>query len=260
MTEDPSTTLLSSDELPVAEIANPDGTAPVCLVCEHASAAIPKALGDMGLADGDRLSHAVWDIGAAALARSLSRSLDAPLVLARVSRLVYDCNRPPEAPDAIPAKSEVHEIPGNRDLTEADRAARVELVYRPFVAAVDAAIARARPKALVTIHSFTPVYFGKPRRVEIGILHDSDSRLAEALLAQDWGGFDVRGNDPYGPEDGVTHSLKLHGLSRGLPNAMIEVRNDLLADPESFDAVFRLLSNNLAHALDGLGITLEGAA
>ena len=128
------------------------------------------------------------------------------------------------------------------------------------MAGVDAAIARATPQAIVTIHSFTPVYFGKHRSVEIGILYDRDTQLADALLSQDWGPFKVRGNDPYGPEDGVTHSLKLHGLSRGLPNVMIEVRNDLLADATGREAVFQLLSRNLAHALDQFGIVLEGAA
>jgi predicted N-formylglutamate amidohydrolase len=194
------------------------------------------------------------------VALGISQRLDAALVASQVSRLVYDCNRPPEAADAIPSKSEVHEIPGNRDLSAADRADRVETVYRPFVAAVDAAIARAAPAAIVTIHSFTPVYFGTPRAVEIGILYDRDTRLADALLALDWGGHDVRGNDPYGPEDGVTHSLRLHAISRGLVNVMVEVRNDLLADPARREAVVRLLSKNLVRALAAVGISLEEAA
>jgi len=237
----------------------PDGPAPVLLLCEHASNAFPDAFGTLGLDAATRTSHAAWDPGALALAARLSSALSVPLVHGTVSRLVYDCNRPPDAPDAIPARSELHEIPGNRDLTEAARAARVAAVYTPFVAAVDAAVARAAPQAIVTIHSFTPVYFGKPRSVEIGILYDRDTQLADALLSEDWGGRKVRGNEPYGPQDGVTHSLKLHGVARGLPNAMIEVRNDLLDDPVSREAVFRLISRNLAHALDRFGIGLEGA-
>ena len=113
--------ILSVDDGPAAEVVNPNGRAPVCLVCEHASAAIPSSLGALGLADADRYSHAVWDIGAEELARTLSRRLDAPLVLARVSRLVYDCNRPPEREDAMPARTETIDIPGNRDLTPAER-------------------------------------------------------------------------------------------------------------------------------------------
>ena len=38
--------------------------------------------------------------------------------------------------------------------------------------------------AVVTVHSFTPVHFGEPRAVELGILHDEDSRLADGMLAR----------------------------------------------------------------------------
>lgn len=237
----------------------PDGPAPVLLLCEHASNVFPDAFGTLGLDEETRRSHVAWDPGALDLSRRLSEDWGLPLVYGAVSRLVYDCNRPPEAPDAIPARSEVHEIPGNRDLSPQARDARVAAVYEPFVAAVDAAIERADPQAIVTIHSFTPVYFGKQRPVHIGILYDEDTQLADALLSLDWGRFTVRGNEPYGPEDGVTHSLKRHAVSRGLPNAMIEVRNDLLTDPVGRESVFRLISRNLAHALDRFGIVLEGA-
>ncbi len=244
----------------VVRTLGPVGPAPVLLLCEHAANAFPEPFGTLGLDEVVRQSHAAWDPGALALSERLSAACGLPLVHSTVSRLIYDCNRPPDAADAIPARSEVHEIPGNRNLPQPERLRRVDLVYRPFVAAVEAAIERARPEAIVTIHSFTPVYFGKPRAVEIGILYDRDTQLADALLSQDWGGFEVRGNDPYGPDDGVTHSLKLHAIPRGLPNAMIEVRNDLLADPDRREAVFRLLSRNLARSLDRFGITLEGAA
>lgn len=249
----------SGAPIEAARTLGPEGPAPVLLLCEHASNRFPDDFGTLGLDEEVRKSHVAWDPGALDLALRLSADWRLPVVHGTVSRLVYDCNRPPEAPDSIPARSEVHEIPGNRDLSPAARAARVAKVYEPFVASVDAAITRWTPQAIVTIHSFTPVYFGTPRSVQIGILYDRDTQLADALLAQDWGGYVVRGNEPYGPENGVTHSLKVHALSRGLPNVMIEVRNDLLADPASREAVSRLISHNLAQALDRFGISLEGA-
>ena len=45
-------------------------------------------------------------------------------------------------------------------------------------------------------------------------------------------GMPFERNAPYGPQDGVTHSLKLHGIGSGLANVMIEIRNDLLKTPE----------------------------
>lgn len=240
-----------------ARTVGPEGPAPVLLLCEHASNHFPEAFGTLGLDETVRMSHVAWDPGALELSNRLSADWGLPLVYGAVSRLVYDCNRPPEAADAIPAVSEVHEIPGNCGLGEAERAARVAAVYDPWVAAVDAAVDRARPEAIVTLHSFTPVYFGKPRSVEIGILYDSDSRLADAMLAEDWGRFVVRPNDPYGPEHGVTHTLKRHAIARGLANVMIEVRNDLLSDPLTRESVSRAISRNLARALDRFGLALE---
>ena len=215
----------------VVRVSNEDGAGNVVVICEHASSRIPEVLDGLGLSTQNRQAHAVWDPGALVMAQHISRALDAPLVHAEVSRLVYDLNRPPEAPGAMPAKSEVIDVPGNGDLSQADRHARTQLIYDPFRTAVgdllDARADRGQATAIVTIHSFTPVYYGEDRPTEIGILHDADTRLADAMLAQPAPRRTDR-NMPYGPDDGVTHSLKIYGLERGLPNVMIEVRNDLL--------------------------------
>jgi predicted N-formylglutamate amidohydrolase len=109
------------------------------------------------------------------------------LVYQRFSRLIYDCNRPPEAPGAMPEKSEVYDIPGNATLSDADKQARTEALYIPFHDAIRALVrdrtAAGQETIIVTVHSFTPVYHGKTRAVEIGILHDKDSRLADKMLA-----------------------------------------------------------------------------
>lgn len=246
--------------LDAVQTLGPSGPAPVLILCEHASNRFPAPFGDLGLDDAVRQSHAAWDPGALDMAKRLSAAWRAPLVHSTVSRLIYDCNRAPDAPDAMPVRSEVYDIPGNRDLAPEERDQRTRAIYDPFVAAVDAAIDAAQPGAIVTVHSFTPVYFGMPRPVEIGVLFDTDSRLAEAVLAEDWGSFAVRANDPYGPADGVTHSLKLHALPRGLPNVMIEIRNDLLASSDGADAVFAVLSRNLARGLARVGVTLDEVA
>ena len=242
--------ILSRDDGPAVQVVNPKGSAPVCLVCEHASAAIPSSLGVLGLADGDRYSHAVWDIGAEALARQLSARLDAPLVLARVSRLVYDCNRPPEREDAMPSRTETIEIPGNRDLGPAARAARTHEIYDAFHATLGATLdAFPRPPALVTIHSFTPTWFGQSRATELGILHDDDPTLARAMLEAADRTLKTELNRPYSAADGVTHTLAKHGTPRGLRNVMIEVRNDLLADDTGISRIAAILERMLTYAL-----------
>lgn len=242
---------------PVA-VLNPDGRGSVLIVCEHASRVLPERLGTLGLSEEALSSHIAWDPGALAVAERLSRSLDATLVHQRFSRLAYDCNRPPEAPGAMPDISEIYEIPGNRDLSQAERDERTQALYRPFHAQIEDIVAarqaRGQKTALLTMHSFTPVYHGVQRAVEIGILHDADSRLADAMLerAADTTLYRVARNEPYGPADGVTHTLQLHGLKHGLANVMIEVRNDLISDETGQDVAADFLTGLLQESLAAL--------
>ncbi|MEM8812583.1 MAG: N-formylglutamate amidohydrolase [Pseudomonadota bacterium] len=209
-------------------VENPEGRHPVLLVCEHASARLPDEYGRLGLQAAALESHIAWDPGALDTARRLSTILDAPLVYSTVSRLIYDCNRPAGAETAMPERSEDTVVPGNVGLTDAERRARVERFYRPFEALLsDTLTARPGPSVLATVHSFTPVYRGHAREVEIGILHDTDSRLADALL-EVAAGFNIQRNAPYGPADGVTHTLRRHALPQGFLNVMFEIRNDLI--------------------------------
>ncbi|MFV2051790.1 N-formylglutamate amidohydrolase [Aliiroseovarius sp. YM-037] len=255
---------IRSDFGDVAELVNPNGAGPVVLICEHASNAIPAELDGLGLDEDARASHIAWDPGARELSIMLSEALDAPLVCGCVSRLVYDCNRPPDASSAMPETSEATNIPGNLGMSPADRVNRIASVYEPFCDAVQQVLSArktaGRPTAVVTIHSFTPVYFGKPRAVEIGILHDDDRTLADAMLARAGtvAPRDVRRNTPYGPEDGVTHSLRIYGLANTLPNVMIEARNDLLSTPEGTADIAQEILAMLVPALSDIGLTQSG--
>ena len=120
----------------------------------------------------------------------------------------------------MPARSELVEIPGNADLTPAQRAERIATVYRPFCEAVSGLL-DAEARAIVTVHSFTPVYFGAARPTEIGILHDSDARLAEAMLAtrddrvmsHTAAIFEELDRDP---DNVLVHDRSLSSLPRGL--------------------------------------------
>lgn len=248
----------NTDTDAIFELVNPLGSAPIVLVCEHASAFIPAQFDGLGLSQETRLSHAAWDPGALAVATGLAHHLDATLIAACTSRLVYDLNRATTAPDAMPSKSEVFDIPGNTGLTEADRASRIATYYAPFHTAVADILARKEDAILVTIHSFTPIYHGQKRPVEFGILHDSDTRLADAMMAmaKDHTTRDVRRNEPYGPQDGVTHMLQKHGVAEGRANVMIEVRNDLIQT----ETVQAEIAAELAGWLNAATAKMTGAA
>jgi predicted N-formylglutamate amidohydrolase len=245
----------------VVRSLRPGATNAIVLVCEHASAFIPSEFKNLGLSKEVLTSHVAWDPGALGVAEALSEMLEAELVASGISRLIYDCNRPPDAPAAMPARSEIYDIPGNVGLTAAQRAARADAYYAPFRMAVDAALAVREKAVLVTIHSFTPVYHGKTRDVEIGILHDRDSGLADAILeaAADHDAHVVRRNEPYGPNDGVTHTLIEHGVSKGRPNVMIEVRNDLIRTADAQREMASLLAGWLRQAVEQITCAQEAA-
>jgi predicted N-formylglutamate amidohydrolase len=250
--------ILTSADGEAVVVENATADSGVVLVCEHASFVLPASAGNLGLSGEALSSHIAWDPGALAVARLLAGKLDGALIHQRFSRLIYDCNRPPESPAAMPEKSEIYEIPGNRELSPAERYARTAALYVPFHDRVTEEIVRLRSRGrrpvIVTVHSFTPVYFGKVRDVEIGILHDVDSRLADAMLHAAHGGpYRVERNSPYGPEDGVTHSLRLHAIPYGHPNVMIEVRNDLISDSVGQEIMADYLAAVIAKAVAAVG-------
>jgi predicted N-formylglutamate amidohydrolase len=220
----------------MVRVTNRAGKSPLLLVCDHASNYLPPHFGTLGLKEGDMLRHIAWDPGALPVALKMAGMLDAALVEAGVSRLAIDCNRPLDAPDLIPQISETTLVPGNAALTDVDRAERIALSWQPFHDAIDALVeerlAAGRETWLVSIHSFTPVYKGFARPWEIGIIHDDDKRISAPLIAalEASGGCNVGVNQPYSPEDRVYFTLERHARSRGLPCAMIEIRNDEIAD------------------------------
>jgi predicted N-formylglutamate amidohydrolase len=222
--------LLAPDEPPPFEVVNADGGASVVLVCDHASNRVPRRLGDLGLDLGTLAEHIAWDPGAAEVARRLAARLDAPLVLSGYSRLVIDCNRPPANPGSIAAESAGVPVPGNRGLSPAEREMRVAELFSPYHAAIEGLleVRAGRPSLLLNIHSFTPVLNGRARPWQVGVSHGHDPRLAALLrsaLAQS-GDLTIGDNEPYPLEDGIDYTIPVHGEKRGLPSAMIELRQD----------------------------------
>ena len=227
--------VLQTDKGAAAIVVENNSSSPFVVVCEHAGLEIPSGLGDLGLSVSELQSHVAWDPGAAIVAEVLATELKGVLVKQRYSRLVYDCNRPPSSGDAMRDLSENTMVPGNSNLSDVEKSWRIENIYQAFHDAVAAQLDKKDQPVLVTVHSFTPVYKGQLRAVDVGVLHDEDSRLADAVLK--FSAFDdqitVKRNEPYGPKDGVTHTLQLHGKSRNILNVMIEIKNTLIGDEES---------------------------
>jgi predicted N-formylglutamate amidohydrolase len=224
------------------------------VVCEHASNHMPAEFGTLGLPATELTRHIAWDPGALGVARRLAQLLRSPLVESRVSRLVIDCNRPLDAPDLVAELSETTQIPGNRNLDAAARSRRVAASHVPFHDAlgglIEKRLAAGLGCAVVTVHSFTPVYRGVSRPWKIGIIHDGDERLSAPLLASLSRHADLNAGDnqPYSPADRVYYTVERHARSRGLPCVMIEIRNDEVTTPAAENRWAELLAPMLADA------------
>jgi len=225
----------ASEAVRPVELERLDGTSPFVFVCDHASNFVPAEFGTFGLDASELTRHIAWDPGALPVARGLSSALDATLIHSGISRLVIDCNRPVDAPDLIWSVSETTVIPGNQHLDAKAKADRIKLAYTPFHEAIDRVfkdrLAAGRETWLVSVHSFTPIYKGVSRPWHIGIIHDADERLSAPLMdgLQTLKDITVGDNEPYSPADRVYFTLEKHARSRGLPCAMIEIRNDEIA-------------------------------
>ena len=222
------------------EIVAGKAPTPLILLCDHASNAVPAEYGDLGIAPAQFARHIAYDIGARDLTLGLAARLNAPAVLSRFSRLLIDPNRGLDDPTLIMRISDGAAVPGNRHVDEAERQRRIERFHAPYHRAVADTIRATQGQGftplIVSIHSFTPVWRGWPRPWHVGILWDRDETIATAMIR----GFAAQGdlvvgdNEPYhGALEGDT--LNTHGTVPGLPHALIEVRQDLIAAKTGVD-------------------------
>ena len=242
---------------PAFSLLNTDGDPGVLLVCDHASNAVPAEYDGLGLPAEAFTRHIAYDPGAAQVTAALSERLNAPAVLANFSRLLIDPNRGADDPTLVMKLSDGAIIPGNRHADASEIAARIARFYTPYHQAVAGRIAAAldrgvRP-AILSLHSFTPVFQGHVRPWQIGILWDKDGRIAQPLLAslQTDASLTVGDNQPYSGEL-VGDCMYQHGTSKGLPHVLIELRQDLIVDKPGSTHWAELLSAHLRPILEAI--------
>ena len=252
--------LIGPGDPPVFEALNPDGGAPLLLVSDHASRAVPAALDGLGLKDGHFEHHIAHDIGAAGVTRLLAAQLDAPAVLAGYSRLVIDVNRRLDDPTLISVISDGAIVSGNRNITAEDKARRIENIYRPYHQTIDRLtgefMERGVAPAIISLHSFTTSLNRADRPWHFGILWRRDARIARPLMERlaANAGICVGDNQPYsgGNDHGI--SIETHAESHGLPHALIEIRQDLVETDAGAERNAALLADALGGILDDPGL------
>ena len=230
-----------SDDFPPVEAIDGDEGGGLLFICDHASNALPPGYGTLGLPEGQLARHIGYDIGAAAMTRRLAARFHAPAVLTTFSRLLIDPNRGEDDPTLVMRLSDGAIVPGNARVDAAEIAHRRETYWRPYRLAVGAIIERMSrdgfTPVVISIHSFTHAWKGVPRPWEIGILWDTDPRLAVPFMAglRD-AGFNVGDNEPY---DGALKgdTLDEEVTRRGIAGLLVEVRQDLVSSEDSAAAI-----------------------
>lgn len=210
---------------------------PFLFVADHASNRVPPEMGDLGVCDADMARHIAWDIGTAELARTLVSRVGGAGVLSTVSRLVIDKNREEDHPGLIPRVSDETIIPANHGLTDEEKERRLEAYFRPYHRAIhseiEARLARGQGPVLIALHSFTPAMNGFSRPWHVGLLSNQDRRLTQKALTwfQEQPDLVVGDNEPY---SGVllNATMNRHAEARGLLYLSLEIRQDLLLEPE----------------------------
>ena len=230
---------MGNEQSEAFEIITSDAQSPILLFCDHASNRVPKSVagGDLGLPPEDMNRHIAFDIGARGVTHHLARHFSAHAILSRFSRLVIDPNRAEDDPTLIMQLYDGSIIPANRHVDETERQSRLSNYHRPYHDAAADVIDRMhetsdRKPMLISIHSFTPKLRAGPMRPwHIGILHAADTRLSNAVMHELNTETDVvfGANVPYTGAL-VGDCMATHGISRGLPHVLIEIRNDLIAD------------------------------
>ncbi len=238
---------------------SPEATLALC--CEHASARIP-APWTTTPADAPWMgTHWAIDLGARALTLGLAKALGAPAVLSRFSRLLCDANRPESAPDLCRPEVEGHPLSFNVGVDAAERQRRLDRFYRPYHAQIDHMLNTHRPRLLFSVHTFTPVYIGAPRSVQVGVLFDLHDELA-ARFADLLQPLDLLTelNQPWSGKAGLAFSPDLHGRKAGIPYLELEVRQDLLATPGRVEQLTGPMALALAELCAGLPEVHQGPA
>lgn len=206
------------------------------LLADHAMNRLPSEYGRLGLPESAFERHIAYDIGIEPLTRQLSAALDAPAVLGCFSRLLIDPNRGEDDPTLIMKISDGAIVPGNHPISDEEWQNRLDRFHRPYHNAVsqmiaEAAAASGKAPLVISLHSFTPAWRDAQRPWHAAVLWDNDPRAVFPLIErlESAGDIIVGNNEPY---DGALRgdTMYRHCMAAGIPHALIEVRQDLIAD------------------------------
>ncbi len=240
-------------------LEKPRSLSPIVLTCEHATRDLPFRVrldpSQQRILD----SHWGWDIGAWELTLDVAQRLDAGAIGGRWSRLLIDLNRRVDDPTLVRREAESVTLPWNAGVTPREVERRLLTYHAPYHQELDRLILRRvvrgiRP-LIFSVHSFTPVYDGRTRRFQIGVLYEYHRgpahRLGRSLRDA---GLSVRYNQPYSGMAGMMYAVDRHGSHHRLPCLELEVNHSMI---ERSTAI-RRLGGIVARGIESMLPSLKG--
>ncbi len=241
---------------PAFEIINAQGKSPLLIACDHAANLIPPSLLNLGLDAQYWQQHIAYDIGARQVALRLSEFFDAPLLLAKYSRLLIDLNRHLDDPSLIPEISDGIVIPANNNLSAEQRKHRINHYFQPYhqqyQRLATAQIAQHSRPIILALHSFTPMMNGVARPWEVGVLWNQDAVLAKQLMKNlaEVSDFNIGDNQPYHAAKPLGYAQSIYSKARGIELVMLEIRQDLIANDSQQNNIAQLIGKAIANILN----------
>jgi len=209
-------------------------TRALLITCEHGGNRVPARYRELLRGARDVLStHRGWDPGALTLARELTRELDATLYFCDTTRLLVDANR------SLGHRALFSEW--SRVLGAEERERVVERWWRPHWEAAEAFVRAHRSVLHLSMHSFTPVWKGSERSVDVGFLYDPQRQRecslvdeVKSALAARRPDLRLRRNQPYrGTADGLIPNLRRRFGERRYVGLELEVSQRFPLGPET---------------------------
>ncbi|MGE0771529.1 MAG: N-formylglutamate amidohydrolase [Cyclobacteriaceae bacterium] len=200
------------------------------ITCEHAGNQVPPYWEGLFKEYREVLqSHQGWDPGAWPIAQAISAAAGAPLFGCHTTRLLIEPNRSIDNPQLFSRFSD--------SLSEEEKTKLINQIYLPYRQQVKTAIDQlAKPVLHLSVHTFTPVWKGTPRTVDIGLLFDPTRNLEADISARmrrklqmELPDLSIRFNEPYlGIDDGFTTYLRKQFSNERYAGVEIEVKQSLI--------------------------------
>ena len=222
----------------------------ILFIADHASNYIPSSLKNLGLQDNQLNSHIAYDLGVKELCINLSNLFNSKYIIGEYSRLMIDLNRDISDPTLIPEIVDRKIITKNLCLSNYDKRKRISQIYNKYHLKIKEAINHNNVTALISLHSFNPVFKKQKRNIHFGILSNQDRRLSDHVITEmQRRKLKVGDNEPY-EGNLIGDTMYKHGLKNNLHHTLIEVRNDLLSSSTKIHRVSVLLKQVINNSIN----------